>query len=77
MDKAPERLRRITVTEAALLQTFPAGFAFEGRQNAQYTQIGNAVPPVLAKAVAERLMHSLNGVEPAEDREAREMLLFG
>jgi DNA (cytosine-5)-methyltransferase 1 len=74
--KAPERLRRITVTEAAMLQTFPSEFTFEGRQSSQYTQIGNAVPPLLAKAVAERLMQSLNGIEPAEDREAREMLLF-
>src|SRR5205085_9942403 len=48
LDKAPERLRRITVTEAAMLQTFPSEFTFEGRQNSQYTQIGNAVPPLLA-----------------------------
>jgi DNA (cytosine-5)-methyltransferase 1 len=56
---APARLRRITVTEAALLQTFPAEFVFEGSQHAQYTQIGNALPPALAHAVARQLLHSL------------------
>jgi DNA (cytosine-5)-methyltransferase 1 len=74
LDKAPARLRRITVTEAALLSTFAAGFTFEGRPNSQYTQIGNAVPPLLAKAVAESLLQSLNGIEPDEDRETREVL---
>ena len=59
--KAPERLRRITVTEAALLQAFPPGFRFEGKPNSQYTQIGNAVPPALAEAVAARVLQALNG----------------
>jgi DNA (cytosine-5)-methyltransferase 1 len=57
--KAPGRLRRLTVTEAALLQTFPADFCFEGKQNSQYAQIGNAVPPLLAEAVARQLLRSL------------------
>jgi DNA (cytosine-5)-methyltransferase 1 len=64
LGKAPARLRRITVTEAARLQMFPVVFTFEGRQNSQYTQIGNAVPPPLAKAVAGSLLQSLNGIEP-------------
>jgi DNA (cytosine-5)-methyltransferase 1 len=59
--KAPDRLRRITVTEAALLQAFPPEFRFEGKQNSQYTQIGNAVPPALAEAVAARVLQALNG----------------
>jgi DNA (cytosine-5)-methyltransferase 1 len=58
---APDRLRRLTVTEAALLQTFPADFRFEGRQNSQYAQVGNAVPPLLAEAVARALAGSLAG----------------
>ncbi len=56
LSEAPPRLRRLTVTEAALLQTFPLGFAFAGRQSSQYAQIGNAVPPLLARCVAEALM---------------------
>ncbi len=50
--KAPQRLRRLTVEEAAALQSFPPTFAFKGPIGAQYRQIGNAVPPVLARAVA-------------------------
>jgi DNA (cytosine-5)-methyltransferase 1 len=61
LGSAPNRLRRLTVTEAALLQTFPADFRFEGRQSSQYAQIGNAVPPLLAEAVARRLLRSLRG----------------
>jgi DNA (cytosine-5)-methyltransferase 1 len=56
---APGRLRRLTVTEAALLQTFPAEFRFEGSQSSRYAQIGNAVPPLLAEAVARQLLLSL------------------
>ena len=63
LGSAPNRLRRLTVTEAALLQTFPADFRFEGSQNSQYAQIGNAVPPLLAEAVAGRVLLSLRGVE--------------
>lgn len=49
---APDRLRRITVQEAAALQTFPPGWTFGGPRVAQYRQVGNAVPPNLAEAVA-------------------------
>jgi DNA (cytosine-5)-methyltransferase 1 len=66
--EAPARLRRLTVTEAALLQTFPAGYAFQGRQSAQFRQIGNAVPPLLARAVASALLQALNGAAPPRSR---------
>ena len=52
---APERLRRITVEEAAVLQGFPVDFRFAGPRVAQYRQVGNAVPPPLARAVAESI----------------------
>jgi DNA (cytosine-5)-methyltransferase 1 len=51
-ETAPTRLRRITVEEAAVLQGFPVGFHFCGPRVAQYRQVGNAVPPPLARAVA-------------------------
>ncbi|MGH9071443.1 MAG: DNA cytosine methyltransferase, partial [Acidimicrobiales bacterium] len=51
--------RRITATEAAALQSFPAGFVFEGKRSSQYRQIGNSVPPQLARSVAEALAASL------------------
>lgn len=48
----PDRLRRLTVTEAKLLQSFPLDYAFDGTQCSQFRQIGNAVPPKMAHAVA-------------------------
>jgi DNA (cytosine-5)-methyltransferase 1 len=59
--------RRITVAEAALLQTFPVpeihgseGIAFAGRRSSQYVQVGNAVPPRLARAVGRALLVQLS-----------------
>lgn len=56
---APERLRRLTVEECAVLQSFPVGFTFRGPRVAQYRQVGNAVPPRLAYAVASALLPAL------------------
>ena len=50
--EAPERLRRITIREAARIQTFPENYVFCGSRGAVYEQIGNAVPCKLAEAVA-------------------------
>jgi DNA (cytosine-5)-methyltransferase 1 len=58
--RAPVRMRRITVEEAAALQSFPQSFRFFGTAASQYRQIGNAVPPALARAVARTLMRQLN-----------------
>ncbi|MGN6569216.1 MAG: DNA cytosine methyltransferase, partial [Flavipsychrobacter sp.] len=44
--------RTISVREAARLQSFPDGFVFAGTMNPAFRQIGNAVPPLLAKAIA-------------------------
>jgi DNA (cytosine-5)-methyltransferase 1 len=56
---APKRMRRITVEEAAALQSFPRSFRFFGPVGAQYRQIGNAVPPALGRAVARSLIRAL------------------
>lgn len=53
--------RRITVEEAALLQTFPPGMHFAGTRSSCYRQIGNAVPPVLAHEVGAELVRLLGG----------------
>jgi len=51
--------RRLTVRESARIQTFPDWFVFTGARSKRYSQIGNAVPPVLAAAVAAALVKSL------------------
>ena len=48
----PSRLRRITVQEAAAIQSFPKDMPWHGSQSSRYRQIGNAVPPKMAFAVA-------------------------
>ena len=48
----PNNHRRMSVRELALTQSFPIDFIFEGNNSSAYRQIGNAVPPVLAFAIA-------------------------
>ena len=48
----PNNHRRMSVRELALTQSFPIDFVFEGNNSSAYRQIGNAVPPLLAQAVA-------------------------
>jgi len=56
----PEHNRAVSIREAARLQTFPDSFVFEGTKDAQYQQVGNAVPPILAKAIAKKLAKLLD-----------------
>ena len=56
----PTQDRAISIREAARLQTFPDSFVFCGTKDKQYQQVGNAVPPIMAKAIAKKLASQLN-----------------
>ncbi|WP_082687034.1 DNA cytosine methyltransferase [Bacillus sp. FJAT-27445] len=70
----PEADRPITHREAARLQTFPDNFTFIGSKTEIAKQIGNAVPPLLARELAIAISHSLDKLPVAELRKNRNPL---
>jgi hypothetical protein len=57
----------MTVRESARLQTFPDEFVFSGCTARQFTQVGNAVPPLLAEVLARHILSQVWGVRYGRD----------
>lgn len=69
----PSQDRTLSVREAARIQTFPDRFQFAGHPTNRFRQIGNAVPPILAVAIAREIGRSLNGDVPLRARRKRQV----
>lgn len=67
----PTETRYLTCREAAAIQSFPNRYKFEGTISQQWRQIGNAVPPLLGKAIGKQILKMLKEKKKAKLLESR------
>ncbi len=66
------RRRRLSVREGARLQSFPDWFEFAGSEGSQFNQVGNAVPPMFALALARSVIEYLDRAEVLDEASIRD-----
>jgi len=71
----PFLARTMSVRECARLQSFPDDYIFEGTNARQFTQVGNAVPPLLAEQIGRQILTQAFGIKVKEELKLEQYLL--
>ncbi len=69
--EGPDFFRRLTVNECIVFQDFPRNYVLHGPKSAMFRQIGNAVPPGLARVIAKQILKILEFLETVLDWSAK------